>query len=154
MGTTKHDTVLELNKPEMPSTNGDVPVLDFTTLDDFFDAVRPTQETLVIGNRRLYFEAGSPADKDKLFEVHRRDDGMGNISIENKRWRINVIALAWVKAFGGPRVLASPDDADRFYHHKGFASIEMDMFLVALRVNGLGEEAEKRRKNSGAAATT
>jgi hypothetical protein len=83
----------------------------FTTLDDFFSATARPQETAVIAGKTCHFEGMSAAAKDHLIGYHSRDDGEGNVSVENKQWRTNVIAESWVKAFGGARVLAKKEDA-------------------------------------------
>jgi hypothetical protein len=64
----------------------------FTTLDDFFAAVPRPQESAVIGGRTLFFEGMAAEAKDNLIAAHSRDDGEGNVSVENKAWRTNVIA--------------------------------------------------------------
>lgn len=121
----------------------------FTTLDDFFSTAARPQETAVIAGKTCHFEGMSAAAKDHLIGFHSRDDGEGNVSVENKQWRTNVIAESWVTAFGGTRVLAKKEDIDRFYKTIP-AQIEQAMYEVAARVSGLGD-TEKRRKNSGAA---
>jgi hypothetical protein len=129
----------------VPDLNGSS-TAPFSTLDDFFSSVPRPQETVVIGGRTLHFEGLSAENKDRLIANHSKDDGMGNVSVENKQWRTNVIAGAWVKAFGGARVLEKPDDVARFYRTIP-AQVEMEMYEVAARVSGLGD-VEKRRKNS------
>ena len=140
--------------PELtaPESNGATGAPDASTLDDFFSAVPHPQEKALIGGRWCYFEGGSAEDKDKLIANHSRDDGMGNVSVEQKRWRTNVIAMAWRQTFGGPRMLATPADADRFYTMIP-AAIEMEMYKVAARVSGLAD-VEERRKNSDAGGGT
>jgi hypothetical protein len=118
----------------------------FTTFDDFLSALPRPQETAVIGGRTLYFEGMSAEKKDNLIAAHSKDDGMGNVSVENKGWRTNVIKQAWVVAFGKGPVLDSKEKADRFYTTIP-AQIEQQMYEVAARVSGLGE-VDKRRKNS------
>lgn len=125
---------------------------DFSTLDDFFASVPRPQETAVIAGKTCYFEGLSAENKDRLIAAHSKDDGAGNVSVENKQWRTNVIAGAWVKAFGGERVLGKPEDVARFYKTIP-AQIEVEMYEVAARVSGLGD-VEKRRKNSDAAGGT
>jgi hypothetical protein len=134
------DTLPTLN--DTPFGSG----MEFTDLDDFFSAVPRPQESANIGGRIVYFEGLSAENKDRLIAAHSKDDGMGNVSVENKQWRTNVIAGAWVKAFGGERVLGKPEDVARFYKTIP-AQIEMEMYEVAARVSGLGD-VEKRRKNS------
>jgi hypothetical protein len=137
---------LEAEFQELERANG-VPT-PFSTLDDFFTAVPRPQETAVVGGRTLYFEGLSAENKDRLIAHHSRDDGMGNVSVENKQWRTNVIAGAWVKSFGGERVLKDTPDVARFYKNVP-AQVEQEMYEIASRVSGLGD-VEKRRKNSGA----
>jgi hypothetical protein len=84
--------------------------------------------------------------KDNLIAAHSRDDGMGNVTVENKGWRTNVIKQTWRVKFGGPLVLDTPEKAQRFYTTVP-AQIEQQMYEVAARVSGLAD-VEKRRKNS------
>lgn len=140
--TTKsaaHESTLTLS-----STNDDA--APFTSFEDFLAAAPRPQETAVIGGRTCYFEGMSAKQKDALIAAHSKDDGAGNVSVENKGWRSNVIKQAWVVAFGGKPVIDTPEKAERFYNTIP-AQIEQEMYEVAARVSGLGD-VEKRRKNS------
>jgi hypothetical protein len=125
------------------SENGAQP---FTTFDDFLAAVPKPQEEKVIGGRLCFFEGMGAEQKDNLIAAHSRDDGMGNVTVENKGWRTNVIKQTWRVKFGGPLVLDTPEKAQRFYTTVP-AQIEQQMYEVAARVSGLAD-VEKRRKNS------
>ena len=144
--TRKMDTMLAADDLSTPTYRIPVEAPDFTSFDDFLAAIPSPQETAIIGGRTCYFEGMSALQKDNLIAAHSRDDGEGNVSVENKGWRTNVIKQAWRVKFGGPLVLDTPDKADRFYKTVP-AQIEQQMYEVAARVSGLGD-TEKRRKNS------
>ena len=142
----KIDTITDVDSDGVFYTEPVIDAPDFTSFDDFLSAIPSPQEAAVIGGRTCYFEGMSAQQKDNLIAAHSRNDGEGNVSVENKGWRTNVIKQAWRTKFGGPLVLDTPEKADKFYKTVP-AQIEQQMYEVAARVSGLGD-AEKRRKNS------
>lgn len=143
--------------------NGDAPeyltadtdAKDVESLDDFLSAFKPKSETLILKGRALHFQGGSPKARDALLAKHRKDDGMGNKSVEEAMWMTDAIALTWVTKPGGSRILDSADKANRF-HAQADADDERAMYDVAKRMLGLraDDEKETARKNLSGAGTT
>ena len=126
------------------------PAEDVTSLEDFFAKSKPKRDKLVLGGRVFHFKGGSPKARDALLAKHRKDDGMGNTTVEESMWMTDAIALTWVT---GPesdtRVLDSAEKANRF-HAQADADDEKAMYDVAKRMLGLGakDERDALRKNS------
>lgn len=136
-------------------SNGAGNAEDVISLDDYFAKRRAKFESEVINGRRYWFQSGSPKAKDALLAKHRKDDGLGNVVVEETMWMTDAIALTWVTGPDGRRVLDSEDKARRF-HAEADVADERAMYRVAARMLGLTAKDEKdaARKNSDNGDTT
>jgi hypothetical protein len=147
-GGTDYLEPVATEQPEYMTGNG-AEAEDVTSLEDYLTKKPPKFVSEVIGGRRYWFKSGSPKAKDALLAKHSKDDGMGNVSVDQTMWRTDAIALTWVTGPNGGRVLNSADAAERF-HAQADADDELAMYAVAARMLGLKESEAKdaARKNS------
>ena len=154
-GGTEYLDAVATEQPEyMTGTNGEQ-AADVVSLEDYLAKKKPKYESVVIKGMRYHFQSGSPKAKDALLAKHSKDDGMGNVTVDQTMWRTDAIALTWVTGEGGSRILNSAEAANRF-HAEADADDEMEMYKVAARCLGLKEPEAKEaaRKNSDGAGGT
>jgi hypothetical protein len=125
---------------------------EVTSLEDYFAKKKSKYERAIINGKAFHFQSGSPKAKDALLAKHSKDDGQGNVTVDQTMWRTDAIALTWVTGPGGARILDSSEKAHRF-HAEADADEELEMYKVAARMLGLKEpgakEAERKNSDNG-----